>query len=81
MKNFFLIKHHPRGLTKIYQENPASNVTSQTHALYSSLSRTDGVGLSFGSFLCAVGVEHAIARIGQYCDRQNLSSTILSLSA
>jgi len=22
MRNFFLIKHHPRGLTEVYQENP-----------------------------------------------------------
>jgi hypothetical protein len=33
MRNFFLIKHHPQGLTGVYQENLPRNATSQTYAL------------------------------------------------
>jgi len=39
MRNFFLIKHHPRGLTEVYQENPRQKRhLSGTRTIVQSLS-------------------------------------------
>ena len=44
MRNFFLIKHHPRGLTEAYQEN-ARRTRAPRHTLPACAGRYDDEGV------------------------------------